>query len=720
MNGFVKKCLRFAVLASASAGFAGEPIWISGGTSSPMAAAPVLVKSFELQDVPRTAELTLAVAGWHEVKVNGRRIGDDVLSPVTCQPDKRVSSVTREISPYLKKGENRVEVLLGNGWFNCFTKAPWGFPEAPWLAEPMIRGEFKADGKRVFRTDGTWIVHDSPIIFNALRNGEWYDARREGLRENLRPATIVKYTPCVAISPEDATPCRVSKPLDPVRSFPARDGGTIYDFGSNRTGWCEIDVVGEAGAKVILDYDELLTDEGDALRGYVNRFIVRAEDPRPAQHDEYTLAGWAEGESWHPRFTYHGFRYVKVKTVGVVELKAIRSMFVHSDFESVGKLEISDPVFTKLQDATRRSYLSNFTGIPTDCPHREKNGWTGDTQIAAETGLWNFDAKAGYVHFLRMMLDAQRPDGSVPCILPCTPRFGFRWGSGPAWDAVLFVLPMQIYRFYGDDSLAREAYGAMKKYIAYISSKAREDGLVAFGLGDWCSPRAVKQPPLLLTDSAYVWSFNRETAFWADKFGEPGVAAACRKRADAIKAAFNREFYKGGGVYAGGELTSLAAPLYFEGLCADGEEKKVVAELLRRVRADGHRARFGIQGAKWVPRALSRFGYIDDAWRFFTQPEEPGWAPWVANGEDTLWEAFMFDASKESHNHIMFGDLSAWAFEYLAGIKIDGPGFAKVRAEPHLPEGVESFDISRKTPRGTLRVRAWRENGKAKFEKLGF
>ena len=693
--------------------------WISGGSAAPESAAPILVKRFNLDGIPKKVVLTLAVAGWHELSINGRRVGDGVLSPVTCQPDKRISSVAYDVAPFLEKGDNVVEILLGNGWFNCFTKDVWGFSSAPWLGAPKVRGELVADGKTFLVTDGSWTVRDSPIVFNALRNGEYYDARREGSRVNVR-AVKVEPAPAMAVSPEDAVPCRAFDPISPVRSFPAGNGGTIYDFGSNRTGWCEIEVVGEAGSKVVIDYDECLTPT-NTLLGDIGIFIRKNNDPRPAQHDEYTLAGKEDGETWHPRFTYHGFRYAQVRTEGKVELKSIKSVFVHSDFDSVGLFKISDPVFGKLQDATRRSHLSNFTGIPTDCPHREKNGWTGDAQLAMETGLWNFDAKAGYIHFLRMMIDAQKESGAVSTINPASAGWGYGGAPWPAWDAALFEIPWQIYRFYGDDAPAREAYPAMKKYLSFVGGKAREDGLVKHGLGDWCAPAGVKVAPVLLTDSAYVYEFNRRVAFWADRFGEPSVAAKCREKAAKIKASFNREFYKGGGIYAGGEPTSLAAPLYFKGLCADGEERKVAEELLRRVRENGHKAMFGILGAKWIPRVLADYGHIDDAWRIFTQPDAPGWAIWTKDN-DTLLESFDDTAggTPVSHNHIMFGDLSAWAYEYLAGIKIDEPGFAKFHVEPHLPEGVESFEAVFKTPCGRkISVRAWREGGEAKYDTAG-
>jgi len=706
-------CVAILFILGANYTSAEVPSWISGCDGAPEAAAPVLVKRFELSEIPKKAELTLAVAGWCEISVNGRHVGDEVLSPTTCQPNLRLPSITKDVTAFLKNGENSVEVLLGNGWYNCFTKEVWGFSDAPWIGAPMVRGELAADGKIVFVTDSSWRAFDSPIAFNALRNGEWYDARKEGRRENERAATVVKYTPYAEVSPEDAAPCRAFDPLLPVRSFPAHDGGTIYDFGSNRAGWCMIEVVGESGSKVIIDYDESITPT-NTLLGNVGRFVRKAGDPRPAQHDEYILAGRPDGERWHPRFTYHGFRYAQVRTFGRVEVKSITSVFVHSDFSSAGSFKISEPVCAKLVDATRRSYLSNFVGIPTDCPHREKNGWTGDAQLAMETGLWNFNAKAGYVHYLRMILDAQRPNGAVPCILPCTDKFGYKWGSGPAWDAALFEIPWQLYRFYGDDAPAIEAYSAMKKYLSYIGSKAREDGLVAFGLGDWCSPKGTARAPLLLTDSAYVYEFNRRVAFWAEHFGEKGVAESCNAEASRIKVAFNKEFYKGGGVYAGGELTSLAAPLYFKGLCADGEDRKVVEELVCRVRENRHRAWFGILGAKWIPRVLSEYGYIDDAWRIFTQPEIPGWAAWLATGEDTLRESFDGNQWTESHNHIMFGDLSAWAYEYLAGIKIDEPGFSKYHIKPHLPEEVKSIDVTYQSPIGAISVRVWRENGEVR------
>ncbi len=686
--------------------------WISGDTASPDKPAPVMLREFTLDTMPQMAVFSVAVAGWCEVRVNGEKVGRDVLTPTTCQPDMRISRLELNVTALLKKGSNSLEVLLGNGWQNTFTIDTWGFCDVPWKSCPKICGELKCDGNTQFVTDGSWRVYDSPIVFNSLRNGEWYDARMEGKRINERPAMVEKYAPWGRVSPDDSVPCREGESFEPRNVGKSPRGQELYDFGANIAGWCEIVVEGEEGAKVALDYDESITSN-KTLLGYINIYTQGGGEKRPVQHDEYTLAGRAGGEKWHPRFTYHGFRYVMATVVGNARIKDIRARFVHSDFARAGTLSTSDATFSALQSSTERSYLSNFVGIPTDCPHREKNGWTGDAQLAMETGLWNYDAKDSYVHFLRMAIDSQRPNGAISCILPCSPKFGFFWGSGPAWDAIIFEIPEQMFRFYGDDAPAREAYPAMKRYMDFISEKADADGLYDYGLGDWCDFEQKITTPTRVTDSAYVYLFNRRLAFWAKRFGEADYEAQRMAAARRIKEAFNRAYYKGDGMYGGGQFTTLAAPLFIKGLCADGEEEKVARRLVEAVRSRGHRAYFGILGAKWVPRVLAEYGYADDAFRLFVQPEIPGWAHWLQFGDGTLRENWN-DAN--SHNHIMFGDLSAWAYEYAVGIVPVEPGFKKVAFRPHFLEGVDSFSATYRTPCGEVRAGWRRVNGKPMFE----
>ena len=185
---------------------------------------------------------------WNDVagksNVNGGRIGRNVLSPVVCQPDRRISSLDFDITQRLKEGTNIIEVLLGNGWQNTFTIDAWGFSDAPWRSCPKICGRLKCDGRTLLVTDGSWRAFDSPVVFNSLRNGEWYDARNEGARGNLRGAKVEKYAPWGVVSPEDAVPCREFELFEPKRVLKSPQGLDIYDFGANIAGWCEIEVEG--------------------------------------------------------------------------------------------------------------------------------------------------------------------------------------------------------------------------------------------------------------------------------------------------------------------------------------------------------------------------------------------------------------------------------------------------------------------------------------------
>jgi alpha-L-rhamnosidase len=709
--------------------FAAESKWIGpmqGDKWKVTNPVPCFVKTFKLDSVPRSAVAKIAAAGWFELRVNGKKAGKHVLEPVTCQPDKRILEITHDIAPLLKKGDNEIEILVANGWFGCsMPKDAWGFWDAVWHKgiPPCVKAVFSFDGKDLIATGGDWQVYDSAIVFSALRCGEQYDARLEGKKSNLRAAAVLNKVPSAVISENDAEPCKLGKLFEPQESFNAKDGGVIYDFRHNIAGWCEIEVEGEAGAVVYLDHDESIKKNKTLLRNCQR--LCDNKMPYGRQHDVYILSGKGK-EKWHPRFVYHGFRYVQVKTTGKVKVLSIRAREVSSFLDTIGSITTSDRNFTRLQSAMRRSYEANFVGIPTDCPHREQNGWTGDAQLACETGLWNYDAIRGYVHFIRMMIDAQKDNGAVPCIVPCTHRFGYKWGTGPAWDVAIFEIPKRVYWFYGDDSLAKETYATMKKYISFAATKAGKDGLYRYGLADWCPLRGTHGASNKLTDSAYVWYMHKEMAFWAERFGEKAFAKEMLAKAEKIRAAFNKAFYKGNGVYdricknKPGEkrslvpLTSLAAPLYFKGLCADGEEQKVAKRLVEEVRRGGWKCFFGIFGSKWVPRVLAEYGYQDDAWKLLTKETGGGFMNFLRHGYDCLWETFDGGASR---NHIMFGDFSAWGYEYVAGIVPLEPGFKKVAFRPHFIEGVDSFEASHKTKYGVIKA-GWKrdKSGKPVFK----
>ena len=679
----------------------------------PEGEAPYLRAVFDLPRRPRRATAHVVAPGWHELFVNGRKAGAEGLSPAPMAFHKRVPWLQIDVAPLLREGRNAVAFLLGSGWYDTFAHDWWGFEAAPWRdrlgCRPRLLCEIVADGRVVLRSGDGWKAHGSPLVFNSLRGGETWDARREipGFSEpdfdDAAWAPAVRCRPPGGAPEHDRTaPGAVSAPIEAVSRAALPGGAVLWDFGRSLAARGDLEVVGEAGAKVEIVYGENLGPDGDLdLRN-----LLFGADGGRFQRDEVVLAGRPEGERWHTRFTYHGFSRARTRVVeGRAEVRALRAESLHPAFEELGRAEVSDRVFSRLLELTRESFLANFAGgFPTDCPHREKNGWTGDAQLALETGLWNFAADENYRNHLRAMADLQRPDGAVPCMVPCA-RQGYGWGSGPAWDAYLFEGPWQLLRFRGDDALARELYGAMKRYVGFCESMAVGD-LVDFGLGDWCAPKGAPVAPVRLTSSAYWLQAAQRLAFFARRFGRAADAARAEALAARVRAALRAAFRHPDGSWADDEETSLACALHF-GLCDGPRETAATARrLAAAVRAGRHRALFGILGAKWVPRALAGNGYADDAFRLFVQTEEPGWGNWVARGATALWENWEGGGSR---NHVMFGDLSAWAFEHLGGIRpsVEHPGFSRLELRPVFPRGLRRFAATHRTPRGEIAV-SWR------------
>ena len=673
--------------------------WIRG-TADP---APWLRKTFELETIPQNAVAHLCGLGWHELYINGTKADDRVLTPAVSQFDSRVSYLDYDITHLLKPGKNVIAVLLGNGLYNDRTPEVWNFANAAWHDNPKLLFDLECDGKIALVSDDSWKVIPSPIIANQLRQGEIYDARKEipGIMEpDFCDKTYANASYCNPpgglIVKEDMEPCRICDKIEgEITEFaPNID---IADFKTNLTGWCEIEVEGSAGTEIVIQYAERLLDDGNITRENISEH-VKSKD---FQTDRYFLKENGR-EIWHPRFVYHGFRYCRIYRWGKAVLHRITAHFIHNDFAVHGKFTCSDPILNRLQSMTCQSYLSNYTGIPTDCPHREKNGWTGDAQLAMETGLWNYSCAKAAASFAQLLADTQRPSGQLPGIAP-TAGFGYNWGSGPAWDIYLFEAPYRIWLYTGDDSAFRDMLPYMEKYLEYCRGMAHEGGLVSFGLGDWAAYDRPHAAPQELTSSAYYCYAAKLISRY-----KPEYAALSESIADAI----NRKYYRGNGIYADGQRTALAAPLYF-GFAAEPE--KTAARLAEAVRTKKHLTGFGILGSKYIFRALADHGYADDAFKMLQQTDFPSYGYWIRHYDaTTLFESWR---GSSSLNHIMFGDISAWMYQYLAGITPveSAPGFKLIEFRPCFVKGLDHVEAEHVSPFGKISVSWKRENGKIIF-----
>ena len=688
--------------------------WIGAGFAhlpwnAPSRPAPCFRRSFLLNKPFSQAEVFFAAPGWMELYLNGKRVGDAVLEPAPSQFDKIVHYVRYDVSSSLRPGENVLGVILGNGWYDCSTVTDWHYEHAPWQDYPKFLLELRVDQECVLATDENWqcLREDGPIRFNELRNGEFYDARRElpgwndtGFQEqSWQPAEIVS-GPGGILLKQQAPPCRVCEEFPAELYCDTKDGGMTYAIRQNIAGWAKIRVKGEPGATVKLIYAEMVDDRNRRIDR--SNDITRCVKSGEFQTDCYTLRG-ADEEEWHPRFTFHGFQYIRVELTGQVQLLALTGCAVHSDFPKIGHLESSDKTLNCLLSATLWSYLNNFVGISMDCPQREKNCWPGDATICSETGLCFFDAADGYRDWLRSFWSMQWPSGQLPAIA-LNPGWGYSWGAGTG-DYSVILIPWNIYLYRGEISLLKEAYPIMQNLIDYLES-IELNGILKHGLGDWFHVDGFRMTDPVLCSTAEYFYALRILGKIARVLGEEDERWECK--AGEVRRAFQKKWYRGQGHYAKDEMTALAMALTCE-ICPEAERASCAKCLQEVVEKNQCRPDFGMMGARAVLRALSDYGYAETAYRLLTQPAYPGFVDMLNHGATTLWESW---DGRFSRNHTIFGDIAAWMYQTLAGIRpIEAqPGFKAVRIQPFCPRELNTLKAWRETPSGRVSVSWAKQN----------
>ncbi|MBR7121130.1 MAG: family 78 glycoside hydrolase catalytic domain [Lentisphaeria bacterium] len=661
--------------------------------------APMLRKKFDLTAVPGNVMLRFAAPGWAVITINGQPVSKDIMVPAVTQLDKHTGLVEYDVTNLLKTGENVIGVILGNGWYNCGTHELWHFDKASWRNYNRLYLELWADDKKLLASDTTWKGENSAIIFNQFRSGEHFDARKvipgwdhPGFDDSKWQNAIQVTPPAGTLLKDDSPQCAIRQEIKPVASWIANSDSIVYDFGKNMTGFVRLKVSGDSGSKFTIIYSELIAQNKDVARDNIACYIV---DGDTAQIDVYTHDG-SSAAVWQPNFAYHGFRYVKLVASGNISVDEITACYIHSNFAENGQFTIGNEVASKLLDCTRNSYIANFTGIPTDCPHREKNGWTGDAQLACETGLWMYDGAKNYEHFVQIIADAQRPSGQLSGIAPAA-GWGYNWGNGPVWDVALFEIPYQVWQYTGKTSAIEKSYSNMRSYINYALAMRNADGLLDFGLGDWCHHDRHRIVTVALTSTAFYYYILSLMEKFAG-ITAPGDAAEYAALKEEIKAVFLKNFRNADGTYAKDEWTANACALYFH----LDDSPALAAHLAEQVRANDHKADFGIVGAKLIPRVLADYGYGSDAFKLYTQTGYPGWGYWIEQGATTLWEHWH---GGYSQTHIMFGDFTAWCFRNLAGIKILEPGFKKILLAPADVPAAGDFSCSYQTPYGKIEIR---------------
>lgn len=717
-----------------------EAAWIASGFDDDPAPNPYARRSFSVGGDVERARLHVAGAGLYEAYLNGDRVGDARLDTAVTDYEERVLYATHDVTSLIRRGENTLGLVGGRGRYAMTTESVWGWHETPWQSdEPHLRAQLEitcADGMTtVVATGPDWEVTDGGTRFDSLYAGEHYDARREPADWTVpgtgdgdggaewRPVAVVD-GPAGAMTAQQLAPMTESRSVDPVERTEPADGVVVLAFDEMLAGWAAVTVDAPAGAAVTLRYGEHLGDDGRVS-------VDQGHDPplidAEIQTDRYVAAGDGP-ESWEPRFSYKGFRYLEVESseesCEVVDVTG-KVLYTPLDADSESDFVASESLLTDIHGNTRRALLDNHHGIPTDTPVYEKNGWTGDAQLVAETMFYNFEMGRFYRKWLADFADAQRESGEIPPIVPTSdwgysdaPKDGAITGPLPGFDAAVVFLPWWAYRYEGDKRTLARHYDDAAAYVEYLSTYA-EDDIVAEGLGDWYSPlhgdhedpRGPEGPAIVDTAYYYRMADVLDCAGWA--LGRDDDARRFAARRDQIATAFNAAFFDtDAGVYRTGEVdeyrqTSNVLALAF-GLVPDERVDDVVSALVDDVieTRDIH-LNTGIHGTKHLLPVLTEHGHVDLAYELATRTTYPSWGAWLADGATSLYEAWELDS--RSLNHFFKGTVDDWFYRYLGGLTPSEPGWETVTIRPHRPADLDAVEATVDTVRGSV-TSAWEQD----------
>lgn len=634
--------------------------------------------------------------GHYRLNINGATVGDAEFAPVWSEYDKTVYYNVFDVTDLITAGGNAVSVLLGNGMFNVqrmgrYSKLQTSFGPPQMLLRLEIN---YADGTRqVIKSGDDWKYSLSPITFNSIYGGESYDARLEqqgcckaGFDDSGWRKAVVTEGPKGRLTPQTVQPVRIMerygikswKPI-PADSLASASKSTkreihpsafVADMGQNLAGFPEITVSGKRGQKVTLIVAEKLTRQGACDQRQTGR----------QHYYEYTLKGDGTDETWHPHFSYYGFRYIQVEGAvlegqpnpdGLPVLKRLNSCFIYNSAEEVSSFECSNPLFTDTHRLIERAERSNMQGVLTDCPHREKLGWLEQDHLCGPSLLYNYDMTRYAPKVIRDITDTQKADGMVPTTAPQYISFGNLFDDSPEWGSTLVILPFMYYDQYGDSTLITDNYEPMRRYVDYLTTRA-DNGIVSHGLGDWYDYgpwRAgfSKNTPVPLVATAH-YIFDLQLLVRAARMtGRTADAEKYSVMLDKTVESFNREFFKPDScTYGTGSQTSNALPLYL-GLTG-GNKQGVLASLVNDIKEHGTRLTTGDVGNRYLFQTLAQNGLNELLYTMLNHYETPGYGFQLRHGATTLTE--QWDPNQGSSlNHFMMGQIDEWLFKTLAGIQ---------------------------------------------------
>ncbi|WP_372933234.1 glycoside hydrolase family 78 protein [Mariniphaga sediminis] len=682
-----------------------------------------LRKEFSASKKIKSARAYVSALGLYEFYLNGEKVGDELFTPGWTSYKNRIQYQTYDVTSMLRS-RNSVGAILGDGWFrgNIGFRNQHSYYGDKLALIAQLHIVYTDGTSETINTDDSWKATTGPIVFSDIYNGETYDARKEipgwataGF-DDSRWGSVAKmeHPKDILVAPQGVA-VKAIEEIHPIELIKTPSGETVLDMGQNMVGWVRLKVNGKKGDAVTLKFAEVLDKDGNFY----------TENLRAAKvTDTYILKGGGE-EIYEPRFTFHGFRFVKIEGFpGTPGLDNITGVVIHSAMEPTGTFVCSDSLINQLQHNIQWGQKGNFLDVPTDCPQRdERLGWTGDAQVFSPTAAFNFDVAAFYTKWMLDLSADQLPDGNVPHVIPDVLNGS---GGSTAWADAALIVPWNTYLAYGDQRILEVQYPSMKKWVDFMKSRAGDDYLWTGDnhFGDWLAfattrsdyPGATTEKDLIAT--AYYSYSSALLAKIAQILGKNEDAAKYAKLSENIKRAFVNEF-----VTPSGRLVSHTQTAYSLALAFDLLPEKLVPNAARFLAEDVQKFKHlttGFVGTPLLCKALSDHGYEDLAFMLLFRKEYPSWLYPVTQGATTIWERW--DGQKpdgtfqskgmNSFNHYAYGAIGEWLYNYVAGIQIDpkAPGYKHFMLFPHPGGGLTQAKAVYKSLYGEIKS-AWKTEG---------
>jgi alpha-L-rhamnosidase len=694
--------------------------WIAPADLTRSQQTAVVRREFKLPGRVRQARAYVTSHGLYELFINGRRVGDEMLTPGWTSYNHRLQYQVYDITDLLKKGDNAVGANLGNGWYRGVvgfngTSEHYG-SQLGLLCQLEVTYD---DGHtEVISSDSAWKSHSGPILAAGLYAGETYDARLEmpGWSEahfddhDWQAVAVTDGAKDTLVATE-GPPVRRIDELPPRRIFKTPAGDTVVDLGQNMVGWVRLKVKGPAGTVVTLRHAEVLDKDGN---------FYTANLRTAKQTVTYTLSGHG-AEIYEPHFTFQGFRYVAVNGYpGKLTNSSITGVTLHSDMPATASFVTSNPLLNQLQHNIVWGQKGNFVDVPTDCPQRdERLGWTGDAQVFAPTAAFNRDVSGFFAKWLKDLAADQLPSGSIPHVAPdviSTPNAPSAGAAG--WGDAATVIPWALYQAYGDTRYLEQQYPSMRGWVEYEQARAGADEVWDgdFHFGDWLDFfGAAKHTNAGSTSTDLIATayFARSTDILrqsAELLGYKADARHYTAQLGRIKAAFRKRFLGPDGTVGEGTQTAYVLALDFD-LLPDEARPNAAAKLAADVRERGHLTT-GFLGTPHLLDVLTRFGYLQEAYMLLDREQFPSWLYPVKHGATTIWERWdglkpdgtFQDPSMNSFNHYSYGAVGSWMYQVIGGIRPDpaSPGYKHFFVQVQPGGGLTHANTTHDSPFGRI------------------